>query len=95
MTNREAFRRVLLDGPDGPDICEWDPLRQMPARLKDGYHGLASVDMIAIVDGLPCRVCAKCAELTSPKLLIHASIPAHLRPASSGHVRLCGAGEAA
>lgn len=91
-TNRDALRRFLAEWPEGgsPDLCEWDPLRDMPARLKDRYHGVASVRMVATVDGEPCHVCINCADTTPANLLIRADVPVNFRPAAPGHVRLCG-----
>lgn len=69
-TNREALREILPLGPDGPDLCEWSPLRKMPARLFGAFHGYAAVERVAVVDGEPCLVCETCAMQTSPRLLV-------------------------
>ena len=70
-TNREALREVLTR-PPGPDLCEWDPLRQAPARLKDPFHGYASAEMVTVREGEPCRTCERCADLTHCSLLVSA-----------------------
>lgn len=71
--NRDMLRTILVaTWPDGcgPDLCEWDPGRAAPARLKDPFHGLASEPAVALLDGRPCHVCTGCVETAGSKLLM-------------------------
>lgn len=72
IKNGEMLRTILARRwPDGcgPDLCEWDPKREAPARLKDTFHGVASVPAVVVKDGSLCHVCTKCAETANRKLL--------------------------
>lgn len=59
LTNRDMLAQLAKEGMQP---CEWAPRRDMPARLKDPYHGAGTVDMVSAGDGEPCRVCDGCAE---------------------------------
>jgi hypothetical protein len=95
--NRDVLRTIMggAEWPSGvgPDVCEWNPARQALARLKDPYHGLASVRMIYLRDGSPCHACPDCAELAlSQHLLARAGSNMVLaaKPVKPGHVQPCG-----
>jgi hypothetical protein len=72
LTNRDMLRQLACDGTPGQP-CEWDPRRDMPARLKDPYHDIGTIPMVSVCDGEPCQVCERCAEeARHHKLLIPA-----------------------